>query len=141
MKQAMLAKETIKLSVLRGLSSSFTNELVSKGRKPQEELSDEDARAVISRAVKQRKDSIEQFTKGGRADLADNEQMELDILSAYLPAQMSEEEVEKIVASKKAELGISDKAQMGNLMKAVMAELKGKADGMVVKKAVDNSFN
>lgn len=140
LKKAMLSKDALRLSVLRGLLSSFTNELVAKGRKPQEELSDDEALAVISRAVKQRKDSIEQFTKGNRPDLASNEQKELDILSTYMPAQLSEEEVKKAVAVKKAELGITDKAQIGNLMKAVMNDLKGKADGALVKKAVDNSF-
>ena len=141
LKEAMLSKDETRLSVIRGLISAFTNELVAKGRKPTDELSDDEVLAVISRGVKQRKDSIEQFNKGNRADLAANEQKELDILVKYLPAQMSEEEVRTIVMNKKAELNISDKAQMGNLMKAVMQELKGKADGAIVKKAVDESFN
>ncbi len=141
LKEAMLSKDEIRLSVIRGLMTSFTNELVAKGKKPTESLTDDEVMAVISRAVKQRKDSIDQFTKGGRPELAAAEQKELDILSVYLPEQMSENEVVKIVQAKKAELNITDKAQMGNLMKAVMMELKGKADGMIVKKAVDNSFN
>lgn len=140
LKQAMLAKDAIKLSVLRGLLSSFTNELVAKNKKPNETLSDEEVLAVVSRSAKQRKDSIDQFTKGGRPELAEAEQKELDIISSYLPAQMSEEEVRKIVQAKKAELRITDKSQVGNLMKVVMADLKGKADGAVVKKAVDSSF-
>ncbi len=140
LKEAMLAKDEVRLSVVRGLLTSFTNELVSKGKKPQDELSDDEALAVISRAVKQRKDSIKQFTDGGRPELAESEQAELTVLQAYLPAQMSEDEVRKIVEAKKAELGITDKTGAGNLMKATMAELKGKTDGNVVKKIVDNLF-
>lgn len=141
LKQAMLAKDTVRLTVLRGLLTSFTNELVAKNKKPSEMLADEEVIAVISRAVKQRKDSIDQFIKGDRPELAGDEQKELDILSAYLPAQMSEDDVYKIVLAKKSELGINDKTQIGNLMKAVMVDLKGKADGAVVKKAVDGSFS
>ncbi len=142
-KDAMLAKDALRLSVLRGLASMFTNELVAKGLKPQEVLKDEDALAVIRRAIKQRKDSIEQFEKGGRADLAADEKAELAILETFVPAQMSKEDVEKVVAAKKAEMGAdgADKTKMGLLMRAVMTELKGKADGMVVKEVVDSSFN
>ena len=86
-KEAMKAKEAVRLSVIRGLTAAFVNELVAKGRKPDGELTDEEALAIIKRGVKQRKDSIEQFTKGGRSDLADAEATELKILEAYLPAQ------------------------------------------------------
>jgi uncharacterized protein YqeY len=141
LKEAMFSKDEVRLSVIRSLMTSFINELVAKGKKPTDSLTDDEVMTLISRAVKQRKDSIEQFNKGNRGDLAASEQKELDILSAYLPEQMSEDEVIKIVVNKKAELNIADKSQMGNLMKAVMAELKGKADGSIVKKAVDNSFN
>src|SRR3954466_15125429 len=91
--EAMKAKDAVKLNVIRGLISAFTNESVAKKRRPDEELSDEEALAVISRAVKQRKDSIEQFENGGRADLADAEKVELAILDKYLPAQMGREEI------------------------------------------------
>ncbi|MDP2593448.1 MAG: GatB/YqeY domain-containing protein [bacterium] len=137
---AMKAKESVRLSVLRGLVATFTNELVAKGRKPQEELADEEALAVIKRAVKQRRDSIEQYEKGGRKDLADEERAELEILETYLPAQLNREEIRKVVDLKKAELGISNKAKLGMLVGAVMKELKGKADGKDVKEAVEASF-
>jgi uncharacterized protein YqeY len=137
LKEAMMAKDEVRLSVIRGLLSAFTNELVTKGRMPQDFLSDEEVIAVISRAVKQRKDSIKQFVDGGRPELAVGEQAELQVLEAYLPAQMSKEEIVTFVASKKAELGIADKSQAGLFMKSIMAELKGKADGMLVKEAVD----
>ncbi len=137
LKEAMIAKDQVKLSVIRGLLTSFTNELVSKGKKPQDELNDEDVLALISRAVKQRKDSIKQFTDGGRADLASSEQAELDTLQVYLPAQMSEDDVRAHVEKKKTELAISDKAGAGILMKEVMKDLKGKADGTLVKTIIE----
>ena len=140
-KEALKAKEPVRLSVIRGLTAAFVNELVAKGRKPDGELTDEEALAVIKRGVKQRKDSIEQFTKGGRKDLADAEAAELKILEAYLPAQMGRDEIEKVVIAKKSELGVSDKKDAGKLMSAVMKELKGKADGSDVKAVVDALFS
>lgn len=134
--EAMKAKEALRLSVIRGLLSSFTNELVAKSRKPDEELSDEEVLGVISKAVKQRKDSIEQFEKGGRADLAESEKEELVILQSYLPEQMSEEEVEVFVKAK-IETENPDKEKKGQFMGSIMKELKGKADGSHVKAAVD----
>lgn len=135
--EAMKAKEAVRLSVIRGLMASFTNELVAKGKMPQDELSDEDVLTVISRAVKQRKDSIEQFEKGGRPELAEDEKVELAILQAYLPTQMTKEEVEAFVKAKIAsENPTKDKA--GQFMGGIMKELKGKVDGTMVKEAVDS---
>jgi hypothetical protein len=135
---AMKAKEPVKLSVIRGLITAFTNELVAQRRKPDEELLDEEALAVITRAAKQRKDSIEQFRKGEREDLAEKEETELEILETYLPKMMGREEIQKIAEAKKMELDIDDPAKKGLLMGAVMKELKGKADGADVKKVVDD---
>ncbi len=139
-KDAMRAKDAVRLTVLRGLSAAFVNELVAKKRKPDEELGDDDALAVIAREAKKRKDSIEQFSAAGRTDLADSEKAELHILEEFLPAQMSREEVEKVVRTKKEELGITDKAELGALMSAIMKDLKGKADGKVVQEIVQSSF-
>src|SRR3989344_2315617 len=122
--EAMRAKDTLRLNVIRGLLSSFTNELVAKKRKPDEALSDEDALAVIARAVKQRKDSIEQFEKGGRKDLADAEKAELAILETYLPQQMSREEIFDYVKNKVAGLPDVALAKSGQFMGAIMKELK-----------------
>lgn len=141
LKEAMIAKDSVKMMTLRGLISGFTNELVSAGKKPQDEVTDEIALSVIKRAVKQRKDAIEQFTNGGRTDLADSEKSELVILEAYLPAQMSREEIQKIVEAKKIELNVTDKTGAGMLMSSCMKELKGKADGGDVKAVVDAMFN
>lgn len=139
-KDAMKAKDTVRLTVIRGLVSAFTNELVAKSRKPDGELTDDEALAVIRRAVKQRKDSIEQFKKGGRQDLVDAESAELPILEKFLPAMMGAEDIRKIVSAKKTELGVTDKKDIGKLMSAVMKETKGKADGAEVKTIVDSSF-
>jgi uncharacterized protein YqeY len=139
-KEAMMAKDAVRLSVVRGLSSAITNELVSKGKMPTDVLSDEEVFAVIRRAVKQRKDSIDQFVTGGRPELAESEQAELIILEAYLPTLMSEADVKVVVLAKQAELGITDKKDAGKFMAEVMKELKGKADGVVVKAVVDGLF-
>lgn len=139
-KIAMKARDEIELSVLRGLLSAFINELVAHRRKPSEELSDDDAMAVIKKQAKQRKDSIEQFRNGKRDDLAEKEEKELAILSKYLPEEMNREEIEKIVLAKKEELGINDKSKIGILMGAVMKEIGTKADGAVVKEIVFQLF-
>lgn len=140
MTESMKARDAIRVSVLRGLISAFTNELVATGRKPTETLTNDEALAVIKRAARQRKDSIEQFTAGGRKDLADKEEQELKILEGYLPAQMGSEEIMKVARAKKEELGVTDKTKVGVLVGAVMKELKGKADGSDVKAVVDSLF-
>lgn len=137
-KEAMKAKDQVKLAVVKGLVSGFTNELVSLKRPPNGELTDEEALNVIRRAVKQRKDSIEQFTAGGRPELAESEKAELSILETYLPAMMPEDEVMKIAEAKMQEMGPIDKSKAGMFMGALMKELKGKADGDTVKAVVDS---
>ena len=139
-KEALKARNELELSVLRGLSAAFTNELVATKRKPDEVLSDKEVLSVIKRQAKQRKDSIEQFKNAERNELAEKEKQELVILSAYLPEEMSKEEVEKIARAKKEELGVTDKSKMGILMGAIMKEVKGKADGAVVKEVVEGLF-
>lgn len=136
--EAMRAKDQVRLTTLRGIVAAFTNEAVAKGKTPKDKLTDEEALAVLKRLSKQRKDSIEQFEKGGRQDLADNERAELKVIEEFLPAEMPEEEIEKIAKSKIEELGITDKSKMGILMGAVMKETKGQADGTAVKKIVEN---
>ena len=139
-KDALMAKDTVRLLVLRGLTSAFVNELVAKGKKPTEELADEDALTVIKRAVKQRKDSVDQFTKGNRMDLVATEKAELKILETFLPQMMSREDIKKIAEKKKIELGVSDKAGLGKFMGLLMKEFKGKADGNDVKEVVESLF-
>lgn len=133
----MKAKDAVRLDVLRGLLSAFTNENVTKKRAPDTELSDEEVLTVISRAVKQRKDSIEQFEKGGRPELVEAEKTELAILETYLPEQMPREEVEAFIKAKVAEAGGLDASKKGQFMGMIMKELKGKVDGAVVKEVID----
>ena len=139
-KEAMLAKNIVLLEALRYMVAGFTNELVTKNRKPNEMLDNEGALAVITRLSKQRKDSIEQFKKGNREDLVKEEEAQLVILETYLPKLMEKSEVEKKAKNKKEELGITDGTKKGMLMQALMKELKGKADGTMVKEVVDSLF-
>jgi len=135
-KDAMIKKDELRLTALRGVQATFMNELIAK-KISGDLLADEDAVAVIRRLVKQRKDSIEQFTKGGRADLAQNEEAEMKILEVFLPQMMSKEAVEKIVKEKIAAAGTIDKAKLGQFMGGIMKDLKGKADGALVKEVVE----
>jgi len=137
LKEAMIAKDSVALMALRGISSGFTNELVNKGIPPQEPISDEDAMTVLKREQKKRKDSIEQFVAGGREDLADSEKAELTIIEQFLPQMMSEAEIETIVKAKIAEAGTVDKTSLGKFTGMIIKELAGKADGADVKKVVD----
>lgn len=137
MKEAMKAREEVRLSVLRSLISAFTNESVVLGNKPSDPLSDEDAMNILIRASKQRKDSIEQFEKGGRKELADSEREELAIIEEYLPEKMGDDEIRNYILEKKDEMSIDSPEDFGQLMGAVMVGLKGKADGSVVKKIID----
>ena len=136
MKEAMLAKDPVKVGVLRGLIAAFTNENVALKRKPDAELSDEEVLTVISRQAKQRKDSIEQFEKGGRQELAEAEKAELTILEEYLPAQMTREEIVEAVKTKMTETGVTSKADQAKLMSPLMNDLKGRADGKIVQEVV-----
>ncbi len=135
---AMKARDEVRKLTLRSLVTAMTNEVVAKKRKPDEFLTDEEALVVIKRAANQRKDSIEQYEKGGREDLAAPERLELTIIESYLPAQMNREEIEKVVREKMAEMGVTSKPEAGKFTGAVMKDLKGAADGALVKEVVDN---
>ncbi|MDB5244734.1 MAG: hypothetical protein JWN18_604 [Parcubacteria group bacterium] len=135
---AMRAHDAVKLQTLRSLVTAMTNEVVAKKRKPDEFLEDEEATAVLKRAANQRKDSIEQFEKGGRPELAEPEKLELAIIETFLPAMMSREEIETIVKAKMVEAGVTSKAEAGKFTGSVMKDLKGKADGADVKAVVDS---
>ncbi|MEI7480460.1 MAG: GatB/YqeY domain-containing protein [bacterium] len=140
-KGAMIKKDTVRLMTLRNLTDSVSKEYVVKGIKKDEEVTDEDVIAIVKRLVKQRKDSIEQFNKGGRPELAADEEAELKVLEAYLPQTMSIEEITKIAEAKKAELGITDKSKIGVFVGALMKDLKGKADGSDVKAVAEKLLN
>jgi len=135
---AFKARESLKKEVLSGLKSAIKYVEIDKKI---ESLDDEGVIDVISKEVKKRKDSIEQFEAADRQDLADKEKAELEILNVYMPEQMSEEEIEKIVDEVIGETGASSKADTGKLMGALMPKLKGKADGSIVKKIVDSKLS
>lgn len=129
----MRSKDAARLEVLRGIVTAFVNELVAKRKTPQEILDDDSAIVVLKRLQKQRKDSIEQFTAGGRPELAEKEEKELRIIESFLPQMMSRDEIRKVAEAKKAELGIVDKSKMGQFIGAVMKACAGKADGNDVR--------
>lgn len=137
LKEAMKAKDDVKLRTVRGMMTAFTNELVATGKKPQDELDDQGVLSVIKRLSKQRKESIVQFEAAGRQELADNEKAELAVLESYLPQMMSQEEIEPIAKAKLAEMGVTDKSKMGIAIGALMKDLAGKADGGDVKAVVE----
>lgn len=138
-KDALRARDTIRLDVLRGLSALFSTEMANSGS-TDEFLSDDKVITLIKRSVKQHKDSIDQFTKGGREDLVTKEQAELVILNSFMPSMMSKEEI-KIVASQRIEAlkssGAFDPKAGGKITGMIMKELAGKADGGDVKAVVD----
>lgn len=144
---AMKAKNDVRLQCLRMALAAFTNELVAKGKKPTEELSDNDAVTVLKRLAKQRKEAAEQYEKGGRAELAQKEMSELKIIEEYLPQTASREEIEKVARQKMQELGMEAgspaeaPAKAGKLTGAVMKEFAGRADGNDVKKVVSSLFH
>ena len=135
---ALRARDEVRLRTLRSLVTAMTNEVVAKKRKPDELLTDDEANIVLKRAANQRKDSIEQFEKAGRHELAGAEKAELAIIESYLPQMMLREEIEKVVRAKMAELGAQNKADAGKLTGTLMKELHGRADGAEVKVVVDS---
>lgn len=135
LKESMLAKNAEKTSVLRLLLSAIGYFEIQKGGAGYE-ATDEDILAVIQKEAKQRRDSIEQFEKGGRPELAEKERQELEMLSVYLPAQMGEDEVRSLVKEAISQTGASSPQDMGKVMGALMPKTKGKADGSLVSKIV-----
>jgi len=130
---AMKAKDAARLSALRMLKAAITTKGVEKGR----DLEDAEVLQVVSSLVKQRRDSVDQFSKAGRTDLVDKETAEIVILEEYLPPAASPEEIDAAVASAIAETGASSPKDMGKVMKAVMPKLAGKnANGRAINEAV-----
>jgi len=140
LKLALKSGEKEKTGALRFLISAIKNHQIDNKLKGEEYLKDEEIIAVIRRQVKQRKDSIAEYEKGGRQELADKEKVEMAMLENYLPAQASEGKIREVVKAKISELGIEDKSGFGKLMGAAMAELKGQADGDAVKKVVEEEL-
>jgi uncharacterized protein YqeY len=137
MKQAMKNKEKDKLSVVRMIKASVQNETIKLGH----DLSEEDELTVLSRELKQRKDSLHEFEKAGREDLVEKVRTELTFVELYMPKQLSEDELSEIVKSTISEVGANSKAEMGKVMAAIMPKVKGKADGSLVNKLVQQHLS
>ena len=135
LKTSLKTKDATRVLVLRMLISAIKNEEIAQVKR-EEGLSDEEITAVIARQIKQRKDSIEQFIKGERTDLAEKEQKELSILQTFMPEQMSDEKIRSI----SREIIAGGKSGFGAVMSAVMQQVKGKTDGGVVKKIVEETL-
>ncbi|QQZ10821.1 GatB/YqeY domain-containing protein [Heyndrickxia vini] len=140
MKQAMKNKEKEKLSVIRMLKASLQNEAIRLGK---DQLSEEEELTILSREVKQRKDSLQEFQNAGREDLVEKIQTELTFVDIYLPEQLTEEELTKIVIETINEVGATSKAEMGKVMSAIMpkVKVKGKADGSTVNNIVKQQLS
>ena len=150
-KKAMQGKDQLKVSVLRMLMAAIFNrekEKRAKLSKTEEiekldelsQLTDEETMEVVSSENKKHKDSIEQYEKGNRQDLAEQEKKELEILINYIPEQMSEDEIRKLVKEKINEIGASTPQDTGKVMGALMSQLKGKAEGDLVNKIVQEEL-
>ncbi len=137
MKYALKGGDSQKRTLLGMVLSAVKNKEIEK----RSELGDDDVIAVIASEIKKRKDSVEQFEKGGRPELAEGEKQEAEMLMAYMPEQMSEEAVRNEVKKTIAETGIKDMKEMGKLIGAVMAKVKGKADGQVVSRFVKEELS
>lgn len=136
MKQAMKDKAALKLSVIRMVKAALKNEEINQGRP----LSDDEELTILTRELKQRRESLHEFEKAGRDELASKTREEIDVLSAYLPAQLSEEEIRAIVREAIAATNASSKKEMGKVMGAIMPKVKGRADGTLVQKIVSEEL-
>jgi uncharacterized protein len=140
LKDAMRAKDAVRLGVLRMLKSALKYGAIEKSG-ADADLSDADAVQVIRKQVKQRQDSIESFEKGGRSELAEKEKAELSILNTYLPQGLSPDELAKAVRETIAEVGATSRAQMGVVMKALQAKVAGRADGKTLSAEVQKQLS
>ncbi|MGG1311846.1 MULTISPECIES: GatB/YqeY domain-containing protein [Cohnella] len=132
MKQAMKSQDKFRLSTIRMIRASIKNQEIELGRP----LEDNEVLDILSREVKQRKDSLQEFQKAGRDDLSQDVAAEIDIISQYLPKQLNEEEIKAIVTQTIQETGASSKADLGKVMGALMPKVKGRADGKLVNQIV-----
>ena len=132
MKQAMKSQDKFKLSTIRMVRAAIKNLEIDLKRT----LNDEEVLEILGREIKQRKDSLQEFTKAGRDDLAVNLKAEIELIGQYLPVQLTEEEIKVIVQQTIQETGASSKADMGKVMSALMPKVKGRADGKIVNQAV-----
>lgn len=139
-KEAMKAKDADRLGALRMLKSSLKYAVIEKGAAAESGLADEDVIGVVRKRIKQCQDAADGFTKGGREEAAAKERAEIALLETYLPAAMSGEELSALVRAAIAETGATGKAQMGAVMKAVMARAAGRVEGKAVNAEVQKQL-
>ena len=139
LKDAMRARDSVRLNTLRMLKAALKNVAIEKGG-AEAVLDDVEALAVIRKQIKQRQDSIEGFEKGGRPELAANEKVEMEILSAYLPKGLTSEELTALVREAIVEAGATSKQQMGAVMKVASAKAAGRADGRALSAEVQKQL-
>lgn len=133
---AMKAKDTKRLQVLRSLKAKLLEKEIEQRSGGVAKLSNQDALAVLTKAAKQRKESIDQYTAGNRLDLVELEKLELEIIQSYLPAPMSEGDILELIDAQITKVGASGMQDIGKVMGPIMGQLKGKADGSIVNKLV-----
>ncbi|MEX0684563.1 MAG: GatB/YqeY domain-containing protein [Balneolales bacterium] len=141
LKTAMINKDADRLNVLRSLKASIQQKEISERKGGEGQLSDEQVNAVLMKAAKQRKESIDQYEKYKREDLAEAEKKELNIIESYLPKMMNEDEIQSVVREVIKNTGATSPQDMGKVMGMVMAKLKGKADGALINKVVKEQLN
>ena len=139
LKEAQKAQDSFKVGTLRYILSAIHNAEIEKGKG--ETLTEEELVTILQKQAKQRRESIEAYEEGGRADLAEKEQKELGIIESYLPEQMGEEEIAKLVEEAISETGASGPQDMGKVMGALMPKVKGKADGSLVSRLVKENLS
>ncbi|MFD2759461.1 GatB/YqeY domain-containing protein [Lentibacillus juripiscarius] len=138
MKQAMKRKEKDRLAVIRMIKASLQNETIKLGKK---NLSEDEELTVLSRELKQRKDSLQEFKSAERDDLVSKLETEINVIEAYMPHQLTEEELEAVVTSTIQEVNATSKKDMGKVMNTIMPKVKGRADGARINKLVQKHLN
>ncbi|OZU89927.1 hypothetical protein CIL03_01955 [Virgibacillus indicus] len=138
MKEAMKKKDKERLSVIRMVKASLQNESIKLGK---DTLSEDEELTILSREVKQRNDSLQEFKSAGRADLVEKLETEINILQEYMPKQLSNDELEAIVQTTIQEVNATSKKDMGLVMGAIMPKVKGKADGSQINRLVQKHLN
>ena len=136
-KEALKKKEPLRLNVLRMLKSEIRYKEIDLGS----ELSDDEVIAVLSSSIKRRKDSIQHFEKGGRDDLVSQEKAELDVIYKYMPEQLTDEKLSEIISQAIKETNATDSSDLGKVMKQVMPEVRGRADGKKVNQMVSSQLS
>lgn len=136
MKDAMRNKDKQRLSVIRSVKASIQNESINKG----EELTDDEILTILNREMKQRNESLQEFEQANRDDLVEKTKADIDILTEYMPSQLSDEDLQFVVNETIQEVGAQSKADMGKVMGAIMPKVKGRADGSKIKQIVEQSL-